>query len=209
MSENKLETMDKPGQAAADDPIALFRAWLDEATRKEPANPTAAALATTDQTGMPNVRMILLKTVDEQGFVFFTNLESRKGVELLANPKAALCFHWKSTDKQIRIQGNVTQVSDTQADQYFASRDKGSKIGAWASRQSRELESRFALEKQAAKYTARFALSEVPRPPYWSGFRLSPVTIEFWSQRAFRLHERMLFSRKAADRPWQVAQLYP
>ena len=151
MAENKLETMDKPGQAAADDPIALFRAWLDEAARKEPANPTAAALATTDQTGMPNVRMILLKTVDEQGFVFYTNLESRKGVELLANPKAALCFHWKSTDKQIRIQGNVTQVSDTQADQYFAGRDKGSKIGAWASRQSRELESRFALEKQAAK----------------------------------------------------------
>lgn len=165
------------------------------------------ALATVDETGLPDVRMVLLKGHGPDGFVFFTNLESRKGRELLAHPKAALCFHWKSLGRQVRVRGPVTEVSPTEADEYFASRPRASRIGAWASQQSRPLESRFALEKAVATFTAKYAIGEIPRPGYWSGFRLAPLEIEFWRSGAFRLHERVRFTR--AGDGWEKALLYP
>ena len=161
------------------EPIALFGEWLKAAQGSEPNDPNAMALATVDSEGLPDVRMVLLKDFDLSGFVFFTNFESAKGRELLANPKAALCFHWKSLRKQVRVRGPVTMVSAAEADAYFASRQRGSRIGAWASQQSRVLESRFALEKAVAAYTARYAIGEIPRPDYWSGFRVAPQEIEF------------------------------
>ncbi len=191
------------------DPFARFAAWLKEAEASEPNDPNAMALATVDETGLPDVRMVLLKGFDAQGFVFFTNLESAKGRELAAVPKAALCFHWKSLRRQVRIRGPVEPVSADEADAYFATRPRGSQIGAWASEQSRALESAFALEKRVAEFTARFGFGTVPRPPHWSGFRVRPLSIEFWRDRPFRLHERLHFAREAPDAPWRTARLYP
>jgi pyridoxamine 5'-phosphate oxidase len=192
----------------ATDPFTLFAEWLAEATAAEPNDPNAMALATVDAGGLPDVRMVLLKGFDPEGFVFFTNLESRKGEQLAAVPKAALCFHWKSLRRQVRVRGAITPVAPAEADEYFASRPRLSRIGAWASRQSRPLESRFALEKAVALYTARFAAGAIPRPPHWSGFRLAPAEMEFWRDGAFRLHDRVRFSR-GGENAWNRAALFP
>lgn len=190
-------------------PMALFRDWMQDAEKSEPNDPNAMSLATVDADGMPDVRMVLLKDADENGFVFYTNFESAKGKQLLAQPKAALCFHWKSLRRQIRVRGDVAPVSDAEADDYFNSRARGSRIGAWASQQSRPLESRFALEKAVAKYAAKYAVGTVPRPDYWSGFRIAPVQIEFWHDRPFRLHDRIIFTRQDVSAPWQKERQYP
>ena len=192
-----------------DDPIALFGEWLNDAKRKEPNDANAMALATVDADGLPDVRMVLLKDVDAAGFVFYTNLDSAKGLQLDATGKAALCFHWKSLRRQVRVRGPVEAVSAAEADAYFASRARDSRIGAWASKQSRELESRFALEKAVAREAARFGLGEVPRPEHWSGFRVKPLSIEFWRDRPFRLHDRMSFLRPDLSSPWTIRRLYP
>jgi pyridoxamine 5'-phosphate oxidase len=189
------------------EPYTLFKTWLGEAEKSESNDPNAMALATVDKTGLPDVRMVLLKGYDEHGFVFYTNFESNKGKELLSSMKAALCFHWKSLRRQVRVRGPVEKVSDTEADAYFKSRPRGSRIGAWASKQSRPLESRFALEKAVAEYTAKYAIGDIPRPPYWSGFRILPQTIEFWQDKPFRLHDRLVFT-KAGDK-WATERLYP
>jgi len=189
------------------DPLALFAAWLAEAEQAEVNDPNAMALATVDADGLPDVRMVLLKGHDERGFVFYTNFESAKGRELLAQPKAALLMHWKSLRRQVRVRGPVSVVSAAEADAYFASRPRDSRIGAWASAQSRPLESRFALEKAVASYAARYAIGTVPRPPHWSGFRIAPQHIEFWRDGAFRLHDRLVFAR--AGNGWTSERLYP
>ncbi len=196
--------------ASAEQPLLLFQTWLEEASIKELNDPTAMSVATVDADGMPNVRMVLLKDATEDGFTFYTNFESAKGQEIIANPKAALCFHWKSLRRQVRVRGPVVQVDDAEADAYFSSRPKGSRIGAWASHQSRELESRFALEKSVAQYTAKYALGSVPRPDHWSGFRVVPVEFEFWRDRPFRLHDRLVFKRAEGDQDnWGKVRLYP
>jgi pyridoxamine 5'-phosphate oxidase len=192
-----------------DDPFALFGAWFTEAEASEPNDPNAMALATVAADGMPSVRMVLLKGFDETGFVFFTNLESRKGEQLKANPTAALCFHWKTLQRSVRVEGLVTPVSPAEADAYFATRPRSSRIGAWASKQSRPLASRFDLERRIAEYTARFGLGEVPRPPFWSGFRLAPLRIEFWKNGAFRLHDRLVFTRADLAEGWTIERLFP
>jgi pyridoxamine 5'-phosphate oxidase len=199
--------------AQAAEPFALFEAWFAEATAHEPNDANAFALATVDATGLPNVRMVLLKGLDaadhpERGFVFYTNFESAKGVELLASRQAALNFHWKSLRRQVRIRGPVSVVGEAEADAYFATRPRGSRLGAWASQQSRPLESRFALEKAVALVTAKYPVGEIPRPPYWSGFRVIPLQIEFWHDRPFRLHDRVVFSRNAKG-GWDKTRLYP
>lgn len=191
----------------ADEPFALFRTWLEEATASEPNDPNAMALATVDPDGLPNVRMVLLKGFDENGFVFYTNTESNKGRELLGQRKAAFVMHWKSLRRQVRVRGPVTVVSDEEADAYFQSRPRDSRIGAWASQQSRPLESRFALEKAVAVHAAKYAVGEVPRPPYWTGFRIAPVYIEFWQDKPFRLHDRIAFTREGEG--WLKNRLYP
>ncbi len=200
---------DAPIAVVRDDPVATFEQWLGLATEKEINDPNAVALASVDGDGMPNVRMVLLKGVDEAGFVFYTNFESTKGIELLAHKKAAMCFHWKSIRRQVRIRGVIERVGDAQADAYYASRPRGSRIGAWASKQSRPLESRLALERAVARFSARYAVGDIPRPSYWSGLRLVPFSIEFWRNRAFRLHDRILFSRSARDGAWRSTRLYP
>jgi len=189
------------------DPIEIFNAWLVEAEEREPDLATAMCLATVDQQGHPSARMVLLKGVDARGFVFFTNLESRKGGELLASPTAALCFHWKSLRRQVCVRGPVEPVSEAEADDYHTSRPRESQIGAWASDQSRPLDSRATLEARMAQYDDRFAGGPVPRPPSWSGFRLSPVTIEFWHERPHRLHDRIRFTHHAGA--WASERLYP
>jgi pyridoxamine 5'-phosphate oxidase len=191
------------------EPFELFAAWLKDAAASEPNDAEAMALATVDPSGMPNVRMVLLKGAGPSGFVFYTNYESAKGQELLSSGKAALCFHWKSLRRQVRVRGPVAPVSAEEADAYYASRPRGSRIGAWASQQSRALESRFALEKAVAAYTARYAIGEIPRPDHWSGFRLTPLEIEFWHDRPFRLHDRLQFRRGAPAEPWTKSRLYP
>lgn len=194
-------------EATAADPIALFRLWFKEAEESEPSEANAAALATADETGAPSVRMVLLKTADERGFVFYTNLESQKSREIEVNPRAALCFHWKSLHRQVRIEGTVTPVSDQEADEYFATRPRQSQIGAWASAQSRPLTGIFELERQIAQYAAKFGFGKVPRPPFWSGFRIMPVRIEFWREKPFRLHERLVYHRH--ENGWRTERLYP
>ncbi len=201
--------VDDGGIAGKDDPMALFRDWMEEATRSEPAEANAMALATADPDGLPNVRMVLLKGADAAGFVFYTNMESAKGRELAANSRAAMVLHWKSTQKQVRARGPVTPVSEAEADAYFATRPKDSQIGAWASAQSRPMEGRFAFEREIARYAARYALQQVPRPPYWSGFRIAPLEIEFWRNRPFRLHDRLVYRRDSPGRPWRTERLFP
>jgi len=187
--------------------MRLFAAWLEDAARSEPRDPTAMALATVDPDGLPDVRMVLLKGADERGFVFYTNTESRKGRQLAANAKAAAVFHWKSLNRQIRVRGPVEAVSAVEADAYFATRPKQAQIGAWASKQSTPLESRLAFEKAIAVYAAKYALGAVPRPPYWSGYRIVPVSLEFWQDRPFRLHDRIVFARDGGR--WVKTRLYP
>jgi len=193
----------------ADEPLRLFGQWLEEATRSEPNDPNAMSVATVDADGLPDVRMVLLKGFDQDGAVFYTNMDSQKGRELAANPKAALLFHWKSLRRQIRLRGPVGRVSDAEADAYFATRSRLSQLGAWASKQSAPLESRLAFEKAVALYTAKHAIGSVPRPPHWSGFRLQPLRIEFWQDQAFRLHDRLEYRRADADQSWTTRTLYP
>ncbi len=192
---------------AREDPLALFLDWFELAKKKEPNDANAMALATVDAEGLPNVRMVLLKDIDAAGLTFFTNLDSAKGRELSAHPKAALCFHWKSIRRSVRFRGPVAPVAVAEADAYFATRARGAQLGAWASAQSRPMEGRFALEKAVARETARFGLGAVPRPPHWSGFRLAPAEIEFWVNRAFRLHDRLQFRRSGEG--WAASRLYP
>ncbi|WP_454683397.1 pyridoxamine 5'-phosphate oxidase [Ancylobacter moscoviensis] len=195
---------------SATEPFRLFEEWFAEAAGKEPNDPNAMALATVDADGLPDVRMVLLNQRDERGFVFFTNTGSAKGRELAAVPKAAAVFHWKSLRRQIRVRGPVETVSDEEADAYFNTRPRLSQIGSWASQQSRPLEGRFALETAVAKVTAQYALGAVPRPPHWTGFRIRPVQIEFWHDRPFRLHDRIVFRRDAPDAAgWSKTRLYP
>lgn len=212
---DKASDVPEPGDfAEAAEPFALFEQWFAEAERHEPNDPNAMALATVDANGQPNVRMVLLKALDppaqpNRGFVFFTNYESTKGTELLATPKAALDFYWKSLRRQVRVRGLVSQVAPEEADAYFASRPRGAQIGAWASQQSRPLESRFALEKAVALTAAKYHVGKVPRPPHWSGFRVTPLEIEFWHNRISRLHERVAFRRDEPDKNWLRQRLYP
>jgi len=201
--------MEKQDFTAAEDPFALFGTWLAEAERSEPCDPEAMAVATADSDGLPNVRMILLKGADERGFVFYTNLGSAKGRELAANPKAALLFYWKSLGRQIRVRGPVEPTTDEEADTYFATRRRESRLGAWASQQSRPLESRAALEKEVARYAEEFDGRDVTRPSYWRGFRVRPVEIEFWQNGDYRLHDRIVFRRETLDGAWTKTRLNP
>lgn len=189
------------------DPFPRFHAWFEEAQISEPNDPNAMTLATADSQGRPSARMVLLKGFDEQGFVFYTNLESRKGRDLAENPQAALLFHWKSLRRQVRIEGPVSAVSDAEAEEYFASRPRGSRVGAWASDQSRPMEGMFILERRVAEFTAKFGLGEIPRPPHWSGFRVVPDRIEFWKDGRFRLHERIVHIRDGDG--WMIERLFP
>lgn len=197
------------------DPFRLFDAWMTEAAVAEPEDPNAMTLATADADGRPSARMVLLKGFDDRGFVFYTNFESDKGRQLLANPRAALCFHWKSLRRQVRIEGAASAVSDQEADEYFQSRPRDSRIGAWASMQSRPLQGRWELEQRIAQYVAKFNIGPVPRPPHWSGWRVAPDRIEFWRDRPFRLHDRQVFARDLADpaektpNEWRISRLYP
>jgi len=189
------------------DPIAVFNKWFAEAEAAEPVNPNAMTLATCTVDGRPSARMVLLKDVTDRGFTFYTNLTSRKGTELAKNPLAALCFYWKTLARQVSIEGPVEAVDDAEADEYFASRSRMSRIGAWASKQSRPMTGRFELEKRVAEYTAKFHVGAVPRPSFWSGFRVVPKTIEFWQEHQFRLHQRVLYTR--AVEGWRMETLYP
>lgn len=193
----------------ASEPFGLFAAWFAEAVKSEPNDPNAMALATVDASGLPDVRMVLLKGYDEDGFVFYSHIDSAKGRELAANPKAALLFHWKSLRRQIRIRGTVSTVTPEEADAYFATRPKQAQIGAHASKQSKPLESRMAFEKAIALNAAKYAVGDVPRPQGWSGWRIAPVAFEFWHDRPFRLHDRIEFTRDASGKDWNKTRLYP
>lgn len=192
---------------AANGPFDLFARWFAEAEATEPNDANAMALATVDAEGQPSVRVVLMKDYDARGFVFYTNLQSDKGRALLANPRAGLDFHWKSLRRQVRIQGPVSMVSDAEADEYFAVRPRDSQIGAWASAQSRPLASRAVFEAEIAEVAARYDGAPVPRPPHWSGFRIAPAKLEFWQDRPFRLHDRVIFTPEGDG--WRVHRLYP
>jgi pyridoxamine 5'-phosphate oxidase len=210
MSSTDQDTAESPSAAHPwAEPFRQFEAWYAEAAKSEPNDPNGMALATVGADGMPSVRMVLLKGHDEKGFVFYTNYESRKGRQILGAKKAALLFHWKSLRRQVRIEGEVESVSDAEADEYFHSRPKGSQIGAWASQQSRPLKSRFELEGRVAQFTAKYAIGQVPRPAYWSGFRVKPKLIEFWEDRPFRLHDRMVYHRNVSGDGWTTEKLFP
>ena len=189
------------------DPISLFHDWFEKAKGIEVSLPEAMSVASVATDGRPSTRMVLLKHADEHGFVFYTNLTSRKGVEITANSYVALLFHWKSLQQQIRIEGVAEPVTDEEADNYFASRDRGAQIGAWASDQSSPMESRFDLEKRVAEFTAKFGISKVDRPPFWSGFRVIPERYEFWSEGQFRLHERLVYQKEGTN--WRTERLFP
>lgn len=193
----------------AEEPLCLFAAWFADAKRTEPINPDAMTLATVDAEGLPNARMVLLKGFDERGFVFYTNSDSIKGHEMAAAPKAALAFYWKSLQRQVRVRGQVEAVSAAEADAYFATRSRMAQIGAWASKQSAALESRLAFEKAIARFTAKFTVATVPRPPFWVGYRVTPQELEFWQERPFRLHDRVSFTRATPGAPWIRTRLYP
>ncbi len=195
--------------ADAEEPLRLFAAWFEEAKQAEPADPDAMALSTVDGDGLPNVRMILLKGFDARGFAFYTNHESQKGRELADRAAAGAVFHWKSLKRQVRLRGPVEHISDAEADAYFATRARLSQIGAWASKQSAPLESRLAFEKAVALATARYATGAVPRPPFWGGYRLIPLIMEFWQDRPYRLHDRVEFRRAAPGGAWSKTRLYP
>ena len=192
---------------AVDEPIVLFNEWLKQAGASELNNPNACALATADKSGKPSVRMVLLKGVDERGFVFFTNSESQKGMELSENPNASLCFHWKSLDRQVRVDGAVEKVTTREADAYFESRARESQIGAWASKQSQKLKSRLDLEKRIDQFTVKFEMKKISRPECWEGYRVIHEKIEFWAEKKFRLHDRYVYSRFGTE--WQLSKLYP
>ena len=194
-------------QLSEDDPLALFNAWLREALASEPNDANAMALATVDADGLPDVRMVLLKDADARGFVFYSHVGSAKGRELAGNPKAALLFHWKSLRRQVRVRGPVTPVSDAEADAYWATRARPAQLGAWASEQSQPLPDRLAFEKRIAEFGLKFGLGKVPRPPHWTGFRVVPESLEFWRNRPFRLHERLVFARVGDG--WTTHRLYP
>ena len=201
--------LDDGGITPKDDPLALFGQWMAEAEKSEPNDANAMALATADADGLPNVRMVLLKGVDRQGFVFYSNSQSIKGGELTVNPHAAINFHWKSLRRAVRVKGAIAQVSDAEADAYFASRARDSQIGAWASPQSQPMEGRWVFEKRIAEYAIKFGLGTVPRPPHWTGWRITPVRIEFWRDRPFRLHDRLVYARADASSPWATERLFP
>jgi pyridoxamine 5'-phosphate oxidase len=194
---------------AAEEPLSLFRRWMAEAESAEPNDPEAMAVATVDADGLPNVRMILLKGADERGFVFYSNCESAKGLELAANPKAALLFYWKSLGRQVRLRGLIEPASAAEADAYFATRHRESRIGACASAQSRPLARRAVLEQAVERLTSEFGEGPVPRPAYWCGYRLVPLEIEFWKSGVFRLHDRIVFRRAFPQAPWTKTRLYP
>lgn len=199
---------DTTNDANDDAPLKLFQSWLAEAHKLEPNDPTAMTVATADADGAPSARMVLLKDADARGFVFYTNTGSQKGGELDANPRAALLFHWKTLRRQIRVNGAVERASDAEADAYFASRARGSQVGAWASDQSQLLGGRFELEKRVAKFAAKFGVGTVPRPPFWTGYRVVPARFEFWQDKPFRLHERIIYTR-ADDGGWSTGRIFP
>ena len=205
----ETETPTKVSFFGEENPLVLFDVWMKEAWKSEPNDANAMSLATVDEDGMPNVRIVLLKGIDERGFVFYTNYESAKGQELQGQEKAAVCFHWKSLRRQIRIRGDIIPVSNEEADAYYNSRDRGSRIGAWASRQSQPMSDRFELEREVAKTTVKYAIGAIPRPPHWSGFRLVPAAMEFWRDKPFRLHDRRKFTRSDASSDWLSEQLFP
>ncbi len=194
---------------AENEPFGLFERWFAEAKAKEPNDPNGMALATADGLGFPDVRMVLMKAFENGGFVFYTNSESAKGSQLAENQRAAVVFHWKSIRRQVRARGLISFVSNAEADAYFQSRDRGARLGAWASVQSRPLEDRLALEKRIAEFALKFGVGEVPRPPNWRGYKLTPLHFEFWRDRPFRLHDRLVFDRGEVAQPWRTSRLYP
>jgi pyridoxamine 5'-phosphate oxidase len=203
----QVTAAEPPPLLSGDDPIALFAAWLADATRSEPNDPNAMCLSTVDAEGMPDARMVLLKGVDARGFVFYTNTTSAKGRELAADPRCALTFHWKSLRRSVRVRGEAEAVGEAEADAYFATRARSAQIGAWASDQSAPLEERLALERRVAAAGLKFGMGKIARPPHWSGYRVIPAVMEFWRDRPFRLHERLVF-RRAGD-GWATERLYP
>jgi pyridoxamine 5'-phosphate oxidase len=205
----KLDDPQLSDFAEADDPFALFERWFEEASRSEVNDPDAMALATVDSEGLPNARMVLCKGADSRGLVFYTNAESAKGTEIARHGQVAALFHWKSLRRQARFRGAVAEVTSAEADAYYASRPKLSRIGAWASQQSRPLESRAVLEAAVRRYDAQFGQGDIPRPDYWRGYRLTPVEIEFWRDGAARLHDRIRFTRPKPDAPWTKQRLFP
>lgn len=207
--EGQTPPPDDPAFFAHADWVALFEAWFKDAREKEPNDPNAMTLATVDASGLPDARMVLLKDVDARGFTFYSNEQSAKGVELAANAKAALVFHWKSIRRQVRVRGPVSAVSAQEADEYWATRARDAQIGAWASDQSRPMEGRFVFEKRIAEHALKFGVSKVPRPPHWRGWRVAPTQVEFWRDRPFRLHDRLVFTRADESARWETHRLFP